>query len=60
MRTGHISTRCWQTRFANRVTTHVHVEGGGWVLRGGCVGGSVLWRRGDTGPAQARALGFRR
>lgn len=25
----------------------LHVEGGGWVLRGGTVGPDVLWRRGD-------------
>jgi len=39
------------------VTTRLHVEGGGWVLRGGCVGGSVLWRRGDE-EGEAVALGF--
>ena len=39
------------------VTTRLHVEGGGWVLRGGCVGGSVLWRRGEH-EAEAVALGF--
>ena len=39
------------------VTTRLHVEGGGWVLRGGCVGGSVLWRRGDQ-EGEAVALGF--
>ncbi len=25
----------------------LHVEAGGWVLRGGCVGDEVLWRRGE-------------
>jgi len=44
------------------VTTRLHVEGGGWVLRGGCVGGSVLWRRGDRAgegtEGEAGALGF--
>lgn len=39
------------------VTTRLHAEGGGWVLRGGCVGGSVLWRRGDQ-EGEAVALGF--
>ncbi len=39
------------------VTTRLHVEGGGWVLRGGCVGGSVLWRRGSV-EGEAEALGF--
>ena len=39
------------------VTTRLHVEGGGWVLRGGCVGASVLWRRGDQ-EGEAVALGF--
>jgi hypothetical protein len=50
------------------VTTRLHVEAGGWVLRGGCVGGEVLWRRGErehgatasgfwgTSPAYALAL----
>lgn len=39
------------------VTTRLHAEAGGWVLRGGCVGGSVLWRRGDE-EHEAAALGF--
>ena len=39
------------------VTTRLHVEGGGWVLRGGCVGGTVLWRRGEL-EGEAVALGF--
>jgi hypothetical protein len=39
------------------VTTRLHVEGGGWVLRGGCVGDAVLWRRGDE-EGEAVALGF--
>ena len=39
------------------VTTRLHVEGGGWVLRGGCVGEAVLWRRGDQ-EGEAAALGF--
>jgi len=39
------------------VTTRLHVEAGGWVLRGGCVGGSVLWRRGEL-EGEAVALGF--
>ena len=49
-------------------TTRLHVEAGGWVLRGGCVGSDVLWRRGEqehevaasgfvgTSPAYALAL----
>ena len=57
---------------ASGVTTRLHVEGGGWVLRGGCVGGSVLWRRaavteaavteaaveGEAVEGEAVALGF--
>ncbi len=39
------------------VTARLHAEAGGWVLRGGCVGGSVLWRRGDQ-EGEAVALGF--
>lgn len=39
------------------VTTRLQAEGGGWVLRGGCVGGSVLWRRGEL-EGEAVALGF--
>ena len=39
----------------------VHVEAGGWQLRGGAVGapggGSVLWRRGDV-EREERAAGF--
>ena len=36
------------------VTTRLHAEAGGWVVRGGCVGEAVLWRRGaDEGEAQA-------
>ena len=42
---------------AGGVTTRLHAEAGGWVLRGGCVGGSVLWRRGDA-EHEAQALGF--
>ncbi len=42
---------------ASGVTTRLHVEGGGWVLRGGCVGGSALWRRGDA-EGEAVAVGF--
>jgi hypothetical protein len=42
---------------ADGVTSRLHAEGGGWVLRGGCVGGSVLWRRGDV-EHEAQALGF--
>ena len=42
---------------ATGVTTRLHVEAGGWVLRGGCVGGSVLWRRGDH-EGEVVALGF--
>ena len=48
------------------VLTRLHVETSGWVLRGGCVGSAVLWRRGDeereqvadgfTGPSPAYAL----
>lgn len=39
------------------VTTRLHVEAGGWVLRGGCAGPSVLWRRGDE-EREATADGF--
>ena len=39
------------------VTTRLQAEAGGWVLRGGCVGGSVLWRRGEV-EGEAVALGF--
>ena len=39
------------------VTTRLHVEAGGWVLRGGCVGDAVLWRRGEV-EGEAVALGF--
>lgn len=28
-------------------TVRLHVEGGGWVLRGAAAGGQVLWRRGE-------------
>lgn len=35
----------------------VQVEAGGWVLRGGVVGGQVLWRRGDEEHSE-RAVGF--
>ena len=42
---------------ATGVTTRLHVEAGGWVLRGGCVGGDVLWRRGEQ-ERQAAAAGF--
>ena len=36
------------------VTTRLHAEAGGWVLRAGCVGPAVLWRRGpDEGEAVA-------
>ncbi len=38
-------------------TTRLHVEAGGWVLRGGCVGPSALWRRGEQ-EAEATADGF--
>ena len=53
---------------ASGVTTRLHAEAGGWVLRGGCVGGEVLWRRGErehdvtasgfwgTSPAYALAM----
>ena len=40
------------------VTTRLHAEAGGWVLRGGCVGDAVLWRRGRRGEGEAVALGF--
>jgi hypothetical protein len=52
---------------ASGVTARLHVEGGGWVLRGGCVGGSALWRRagtdgqgfeGEAVEGEAVALGF--
>ena len=39
------------------VTTRLQAQAGGWVLRGGCVGGSVLWRRGEL-EGEAVALGF--
>ena len=39
------------------VTTRLHVEAGGWVLRGGCVGPSALWRRGEQ-EHEATADGF--
>ena len=35
----------------------LHAEAGGWVLRGGAVGGQVLWRRGDQEHEQT-AAGF--
>ena len=38
-------------------TTRLHVEAGGWVLRGGCVGDQVLWRRGEH-EHEATASGF--
>lgn len=39
------------------VTTRLEVAAGRWVLRGGCVGGAVLWRRGaDEG--EQLAAGF--
>jgi hypothetical protein len=38
-------------------TTRLHAEARGWVVRGGCVGDAVLWRRGaDEG--EAVAAGF--
>ena len=44
------------------VTTRLHAEAGGWVLRGGCVGDAVLWRRaavtGEGQEGEAVALGF--
>jgi hypothetical protein len=48
---------------ASGVTTRLHVDGGGWVLRGGCVGARVLWRRaaaagGEAAEGEAVALGF--
>jgi hypothetical protein len=39
------------------VTTRLQAEAGGWVLRGGCVGASALWRRGDR-EHEAVATGF--
>ena len=38
-------------------TVRLHVEGGGWVLRGAAAGGEVLWRRGDE-ERTAAADGF--
>ena len=35
----------------------VHVEAGGWELRGGAVGAQVLWRRGEV-EREERAAGF--
>ncbi|CAA9344347.1 MAG: hypothetical protein AVDCRST_MAG16-1987 [uncultured Frankineae bacterium] len=32
---------------ATGATSRLHVETGAWVVRGGCVGGAVLWRRGE-------------
>ena len=47
---------------ASGVTTRLHAVAGGWVVRGGCVGGSVLWRRaagtGEAVEGEAAALGF--
>jgi hypothetical protein len=61
-RTGEGAGRLHLQVDASGVTTRLHVEAGGWALRGGCVGGSVLWRRGArTGEGvegQAVALGF--
>ena len=42
---------------ATGATSRLHVETGAWVVRGGCVGGSVLWRRGEQ-EGEAVALGF--
>ncbi len=39
------------------VTTRLHAEAGGWILRGGCVGEAVLWRRGED-EGEAEAAGF--
>lgn len=38
-------------------TTRLHVEGGGWVLRGAASGGAAVWRRGDE-ERSAPADGF--
>ena len=38
-------------------TSRLEVEAGGWLLRGGTVGGEVLWRRGDE-EREAVATGF--
>lgn len=34
-------------------TVRLHVEAGGWVLRGAAAGGEVLWRRGDEERSRA-------
>ena len=38
-------------------TVRLHVEAGGWILRGAAAGGSVLWRRGSE-EREAAADGF--
>lgn len=38
-------------------TVRLHVESGGWVLRGAAAGGTVLWRRGSE-ESEALADGF--
>ena len=38
-------------------TVRLHVEGGGWVLRGAAAGGEAVWRRGDE-ERTAAADGF--
>ena len=45
--TGAPLGRLWLQVCPAGVTRRLHVEGGGWVLRGGCVGDEVLWRRGE-------------
>lgn len=56
-RSGRTTGRLCLRLDAAGVTTRLHVEGGGWVLRGGCVGAHVLWRRGEQEHEQV-ASGF--
>ena len=49
--------RLWLHLDAAGVTSRLEVEAGRWRLRGGCVGGAVLWRRGPDEGEQA-AAGF--
>ena len=55
--TGAPRGRLWLRVDERGVTTRLEVEAGGWVLRGGCLGDEVLWRRGDE-EASAAADGF--
>lgn len=55
--TGALTGRLHLQVDAAGVTARLHVEAGGWVLRGGCVGEQVLWRRGEQEREQ-HAAGF--